>query len=177
MIDLILDFIFNNLFIVIIIIAIVSNLFSGSKKSRKRNENRETNPSGDSEGPESLEAKIERNLKKFENIFEQEEVAQEKVPKTQPVKKTMSSIEIQRMKQQEALANRFQTVTDFTKDSNKEMSTILPTVIKHNRKKSSVNKKNLKKRISYSGLQESIVMAEVLGKPRSLKPYNPQRRD
>ena len=180
MIENLIDFVFNNLFIVIIVIAIVSNLISGSKKTRNQNEQKEADYSsstGESETkePETLESKIERNLKKFENIFEPEKVYEEKFSESKPVEKKMTSIEEQRKKQRDALANRFQTMTDtdFSKD---KRSLDLAPVMGQN-KKTSITKKNLKKRMTKKGLQESIIMAEVLGKPRSLKPYNSKRVD
>lgn len=173
MIDVILDFVFNNLFIVIIIIAVISNLVGGSKKTKRPQEGRqqETN-SRDSQ--ETLEEKIEKNLKKFENIFEPESVEEKKPQKNQT---TQTSIELQREKQKEALANRFQTHATQARDEKTHSNNELSIVVKHHSKQSSVNQKNLKKRISKKGLQESIVMKEVLGKPRALKPYRFDRRN
>ncbi len=180
MIENLIDFVFNNLFIVIIVIAIVSNLVSGSKKTRNQNEQREADYSSstgeaETKEPETLESKIERNLKKFENIFEPEKVYEKRVPESKPVEKAMTSIEEQRKKQRDALANRFQTTTD-TDVSKGKVSLDLTPVMGQN-KKTSISKKNLKKRMTKKGLQESIIMAEVLGKPRALKPYNTKRVD
>ncbi len=176
MIDVILDFVFNNLFIVIIIIAVISNLVGGSKKTKRPQEKRQQQDSPSRDSQETLEEKIEKNLKKFENIFEPEAV-EEKVPEAKQTNQTQTSIELQREKQRDALANRFQTRPAPTSDEKTYSNTDLPTVIKHHSKQSSVNQKNLKKRISKKGLQESIVMAEVLGKPRALKPYRSDRRN
>ncbi len=187
MIEGIMDFVFNNLFIVIIAIAIISNLVSSSKKTQRKNEQRESQGSSSSENaqtrePETLESKIDRNLKKFENVFEQEkDVFEEKVSEpNKPVEKAMTSIEEHRNKQREALADRYRTNTETNKkDEPQHIASSLdgPAVISHHNKKSAVSKKSLKRRISNKGLQESIVMAEVLGKPRALKPYKAGRTD
>lgn len=186
MIESIIDFVLNNLFIVIIVIAIVSNLVSSSKKTKRKNEQRESqgsSSSGNSQTrePEPLESKIERNLKKFENVFEQEkDVFEENVSKSnKPAEKEMTAIEEHRNKQREALADRYRTNTETSRkdELQQKESKNEPAVISHHNIKSTISKKGLKTRISKNGLQESIVMAEVLGKPRSLKPYSTKRVD
>src|SRR5699024_12108698 len=66
--------------------------------------------------------------------------------------------------------------TDKTEERQKNY-TNSPSIVRHNQKKSLVNQRSIKRRMTNKGLQESVVMAEILGKPRSLKPYKPGRSD
>jgi|GEM_PF-4769990 len=186
MIESIMDFVFNNLFIVIIAIAIISNLVSSSKKTQRQSEQNKSpgnqNENSQTNKRESLESKIERNLKKFENAYEdnkQEEV-KENNQESQPLGRFQtSSIEEQRKEQEEAIARRFQSntqATDETEEGQKNY-TDSPAIVRHYQKKSLVNQRSIKRRMTNKGLQESVVMAEILGKPRSLKPYKPGRSD
>src|SRR5699024_7173718 len=87
--------------------------------------------------------------------------------------------EEQRKEQEEAIARRFQSntqVTDETEEGKKDY-TDSPAIVRHHQKKSLVNQKSIKRRMTNKGLQESVVMAEILGKPRSMKPYKPGSSD
>src|SRR5699024_10536938 len=186
MIESIMDFVFNNLFIVIIAIAIKSNLVSSSKKTQRQSEQNKSpgnqNENSQTNKRESLESKIERNLKKFENAYEdnkQEEV-KENNQESQPLGRFQtSSIDEQRKEQEEAIAKRFQSntqVTDETDEGRKDYADS-PAIVRHHRKKSLVNHNSIKTMMTNKALQEIEDMDEILGKPRSLKTYKPGRSD
>src|SRR5699024_610850 len=85
-----------------------------NKSPGNQNENSQTNKR------ESLESKIERNLKKFENAYEdnkQEEV-KENNQESQPLGRCQTpSIEEQRKEQEEAIARRIQSNTQATDET------------------------------------------------------------
>src|SRR5699024_7072640 len=165
MIESIMDFVFNNLFIVIIAIAIISNLVSSSKKTQRQSEQNKSpgnqNENSQTNKRESLESKIERNIKKFENAYQdnkQEEVKENKQEEvkennqeSQPLGRFQtSSIEEQRKEQEEAIARRFQSntqVTDETEEGKKDY-TDSPAIVRHHQKKSLVNQKSIKRRMT-----------------------------
>src|SRR5699024_8154959 len=109
-----------------------------------------------------------RNLKKFENAYQdnkQEEV-KENNQESQPLGRFQtSSIEEQRKEQEEAIARRFQSntqVTDETEDGKKDY-TDSTAIVRQHQKKSIINQKSIKRRMTNKGLQERVVMAEILG--------------
>src|SRR5699024_5995160 len=186
MIESIMDFVFNNLFIVIIAIAIISNLVSSSKKTQRQSEQNKSpgnqNENSQTNKRESLESKIERNLKKLENAYEDNKPEENKEDDqvSRPLGRLhTSSNEEQHKEQEEGIARRFQSnaqATDETEERQKNYADS-PGIVRHYQKKSLVNQRSIKRRMTNKGLQESVVMAEILGKPRSLKPYKPGRSD
>src|SRR5699024_9811603 len=167
-------------------IAIISNLVSSSKKTQRQSEQNKSpgnqNENSQTNKRDSLESKIERNLKKFENAYEdnkQDEVKENK-QESPPVERIQtSSIEEKLKEKEDAITRSIQSNTKATNETEEGQInyTDSPAIISQYQKKSLVNQRSIKRRMTNKGLQESVVMAEILGKPRSLKPYKPGRSD
>lgn len=86
------------------------------------------------------------------------------------------SLEEQREKQLEKLASRMNAAIDVEEDSEYQEAMEAPRVkrktFKHQPvKKKEKIKKRVSKRLDRDGLVDSVIMAEVLGRPRALRPY------
>jgi len=163
---------FVTLIIIIIVINLFSRLLEGSQQQQeKRNEQL-------SERLEHLRRNetsqtVEKNkgysiFDEFDNLFEKQEPSYQEI-----------SLEEQRQKQLENLASRMDAslnpeeeadYENVSSDRPKTTQTYKPSY------KSSVDKKQkmqkrIRNKLNKDGLVDSVIMAEVLGKPRSLKPY------
>ena len=173
----ILNILLENPFLLIVAISVLVSLFGKSKKTKN---NETENEDEDVElKHETLEMKIEKKLKQFEDFFEDEgedEFIEQPEKEKQPVydakNEQLTSIEEHRNRQMKELANRFKTDTDTPKELSANSNYIkndMQTVVKKEEIKDLEH--NLKSNLTKKGLRDSVVMAEVLGKPRSLSPY------
>lgn len=145
------EFIFSNPLFIFIIFALIS-FFTNQQKKERKNDKREN---------------VERHTK-TETIPNRRE---QKRPK--PVKDIQMSIEELRQQQLERLTQNIQSQVsieaghdDKQIDEKKSSKVIEQNVVKRPQIKS-----NFSGRLTKEGLVDSIIMKEVLGRPRALKPY------
>ncbi|MEJ8776560.1 hypothetical protein [Pseudogracilibacillus sp. ICA-222130] len=187
------EFIFGNLFFVIIIVAAIINFFNSAKKEEEKKrrqqqqrQQRRTNQSEQSRQKEQKERKmptfseLQDQLKEqFDQFIEPEEkkAPQEKerqsTVRADYATETLDSIEDQRQKKYERLRAQYQSQSS-KEDIKEDLSTLLGS------KKAATQDVSIaiEKKLTREGIVEGIIMAEVLGPPRALKPYdtNPMNR-
>lgn len=164
---------FFTLILIIIIINVFNRLLEGSQKQTNQESSDRVN-----ERLEHIRQERQREVKEnsFEpNIFEQfDDFFKEK--QTIDLEEE-SSIEDQRQKQLEKLAHRMDASLDPEEDEQYSSANLGTKKKEHKLVSDSsiVKQEKMKKRIrnklNREGLIDSVIMAEVLGKPRSLKPY------
>lgn len=176
------DFIFGNFFIVIIIVVALVNLFSKSKGTREQAER--TSDQGRStqrrtptyaerrqEQPTSLSESIEQKVEQARETFQQ---ARDTI--TEATQEMPKSIEEQRKEQYEELRRRMQKTQP---DDREHKANVRSATSENNHVPVETDStaddlkvvQQLEKNLTRKGLAESIVMAEVLGLPRALNPY------
>lgn len=155
--DEIFDFIFGNLFIVIIIIGAIIKLFGS--KSKQEDATQKEPPARVSNTSASQQRRPEQPVR--ERVTRSEQVSEQREHLT---------IEQHRAKQLEQLQRHHQSSRQ--EDRPHTGMHVEPTV-------SIVSKEtteddvtiDLKDKLTHQGLIDSVIMAEVLGSPRALKPY------
>ncbi|HIV73639.1 MAG TPA: hypothetical protein H9895_00990 [Candidatus Pseudogracilibacillus intestinigallinarum] len=188
------DFIFGNLFFVIIIVAAIINFFNSAKKEeekkRRQQQQRQQRRTNQPEQTRQQQEQKERKMPTFSDLQDQlkEQLDQflEPEEKKTPSKKekqstigvdhateTLESIEEQRQKQYERLRSQYQSQSN-EEDVKEDLSALLKP------KKAAKQDVSIaiEKKLTREGIVEGIIMAEVLGPPRALKPYdtNPMNR-
>lgn len=162
------------LILIIIIINVFNRLLEGSQKQteeaggegvnerleriRQQNQQRQTDP-------EPFEPNI---FEQFDDFFKEEKSYE---PEEDP------SIEDQRQKQLEKLAHRMDASLNPEEEEEYSSSSMQVKRMEERliTESSTVKKEKMQKRLrnklNKDGLIDSVIMAEVLGKPRSMRPY------
>jgi len=161
------ELIFGNFFIVIIIIVAIINMLSKTKtgnQSRDRNTERES-----TQERRTIQERLEEKVEQVKESYQQ---AAETL--SSEVEETTNTFEDQRQAQYEQLKQRIQSEQQY--DNMKDKSNVdlkLPTQAAVNQDATEDMDVNnyITKNLTKQGLAESIVMAEVLGPPRALNPY------
>lgn len=190
------DFIFDNLFIVAIVLIGLFNLFSGSGKKKaseqQQQQQQEQKPSRrevfremrerEHEHPSQrsaeakplgrLEGAAERIEQKAEELGRRVEQKIDDVSRKQKPSETLAE---QRQAQMERIQKELQQQHSHTHTSHSgQMERSIPAQTAPTSKSSSESKAGelqLNKKLTTSGLMDSVVMAEVLGPPRAMQPY------
>lgn len=168
------DFIIGNFFIVIIVIVAIYNLFfkakNVSEETSEAEEPRQRSTSQRKESPRSLQDAIEQKVEHARETFQQA-----KDTFTQMAEEMPKTVEEQRKEQYEQLRRRMQPTH---RDNDHKNEHVVRNKAKHVDSKQAdveatelVVAHQLEKKLTRKGLAESIVMAEVLGPPRALNPY------
>ena len=171
------DLIFNNFFIVIIIIFAIVNLFSKSKKASEEAQQDNSQDTGrEPHKKRSIQDLIEEKVEEAKESYQQmqDTVAPEskEKPKPRPKSEATISIEEQRQEQYEQLKRRLQP--SHQQKGEEDVYNRLAQKQQVGAKPQSTDlavSEHLGERLTREGLAESIVMAEVLGPPRALNPY------
>ncbi len=168
------DFIFSNFFIVIIILVAVFNLFNKGKNQREESETNSQNRRQEQPEKPSLQERIEQKVKEAKESYQeiQDTIASESKTETSQKTEAPKSIQEQRQEQYEQLKRRLQPSNQRTKDEPlpETRVSVKPVNTSSDQEKLEVMKQ-FDKKLTRQGLAESIVMAEVLGPPRALNPY------
>lgn len=172
------DFIFGNLFFVIIAIGALLRIFGSSKKKEDERNTDQPMDQTNTEKPKSVFEQMKHEIEKHTQQAEQQSkpapVRQQTTHSSSHRSKTHSSLsmEEQRSKQMEELRRRVSRSTVDEEDSHSGLTKRRNE--KSTQRSVSLSKNasvDLKKKLTREGLVESVVMAEVLGPPRALKPY------
>lgn len=158
------DFIAEYFFLVIIIVGVIINFLS---KGRREENKQEQVPKENQRRRPTMTDMKETYEQAKEMIFD---TKQEIEDSTQTVEK---SIEQQRQEQYDRLRNRYKptTLTD-SKDHNEGIQSGFESrPLNVERRETEAINVNLDKKLTSKGLIESVIMAEVLGPPRALSPY------
>lgn len=157
------EFIFANFFIVIIIVAAIINFLN---RGRREENKQEQAPKQQRHRP-TISDMRETYEQAKETILE---TRQELERKVQPIDQ---SAEDQRQEQYERLRSRYQpTLHTESKDQKKTMHMQSHSLhVEGEEVEYPEIKVNLDKKLTSKGLIESVIMAEVLGPPRALSPY------
>jgi|SRR5690625_4491966 len=153
---------FFTLIILVILISLFNRLLEGiSNEQKRRQESYQKND----------HVTNDEFIKDFEVFYE--DLPQEE--DLQLAEEDQFSLEEQREKQLEQLATRMDTHLD-SEPIDEEISKSNPSVVTTNTSEiPEVKRKQMKgriqKRLNRDGLIDSVIMAEVLSKPRALKPY------
>lgn len=161
------NLIFENFFIVIIIVVAIFNFLS---KAKKDSEPQEQQSEPTREKPKrSIQDLIEEKAEQVRDSYQQTRETVE-----DEAQKGKNLFEEQRQKQYEQLRNQMQSTQP---KENQEKETFPKNKFSEKSLKErtesdgiSINR-NIKRKLTKQGLAESIVMAEVLGPPRALNPY------
>lgn len=168
------NLIMNNMFIVIIVIAGLLKLFGGSKAKQNEQANEQQTQNTEQTERKSVfqQVKAEIEQQKQAQTLENERHRKETAAKSvkQHAQTVSLSVEEQRNAQLNRLKQSYQTAStnEQVERSSKQTST---TVSRSEITDSEKISLKLNKRLTQKGLIESVVMAEVLGSPRALKPY------
>lgn len=156
-----LEFIFANFFIVLIVVGFIINFFSKNRNEEERKQQRERR---ESPLPDLRETRTYDRAR--------ETVQQTKQQLEQRTEATAKTIEEQRQEQYERLRSQYQTAYN-EEDAKKALNQAVQgqTSIKRKEEVAKVDIHLDKKLTSAEGLIESVIMAEVLGPPRALNPY------
>ncbi|MEI3613346.1 hypothetical protein [Pseudogracilibacillus sp. SO30301A] len=158
------DFIAEYFFLVIIIVAVIINFLS---KGRREENKQEQTPKKTQRRRPTMADMRETYEQAKEMVFDTKKEIENS---TQTVEK---SIEQQRHEQYERLRNRYKptTLTDSKDHNEKIYSGSESRPLNVERQESEAINVNLDKKLTSKGLIESVIMAEVLGPPRALRPY------
>lgn len=169
------ELIMGNMFIVIIIIGALIKLFSNSKAKENERTNNEQQSNEDHEESQSVfqqvkaEMEQQKKAQTLENERRSKEVAAEKMKQvTQSVGSV--SVEKHRQAQVDRLKQGYQTASKAVDSEHSSGLSSLEPLRQETTGNDEISLK-LNKRLTQKGLIESVVMAEVLGSPRALKPY------
>ena len=178
----ILEFLFENIYILIIIISAIIGFFSGDKKEQKQKEKpkpvRPVRPKPVLSRTETRNATTSRE-RTIDRTNKQEVLTTKLEPKetTTSTTKMSDAIEMEQQAQFERLQERLGTVQssevqydNFITDQDLTTSKALQKSNDYSEEQK-VLKNNLRSSLRNKGLINGIIMAEVLGKPRALKPY------
>lgn len=160
------DFIFGNLFFVIIIIAAIFNFFNKSKQEEAQERSKEqAGPERESTRRPTLRERMEEALLDLEDEWKS---TQETEPVEDKQATKMPSVEEQRQAQYERLRNQYQTATVDEDDYAAETRTMKT---KEQEKELEKIKTTAHRKMTKKTLVDGVIMAEILGPPRALKPY------
>jgi len=160
---------FFTLIIIIIIINIFNRLLEGSQKQEKQQQ-------GDP--LEEIRRRRAEQAKKYEEENEYEysvfDDSNSSEVNSDPIKNP-KAIEEQHQKQLEKLAGRMNASFNPEEDIDVDMSKAIKDMPKLSTDKLDVKKEKMqermRKKLDRDGLVDSVIMAEVLGRPRALNPY------
>ena len=164
MISDIIELIFSNLFIVIIILGGLMSFFKENKKQKeaaekRRNERKTTQTS------QPLPGRMETN--RPTQSRQQKSTKEKQAP-------SMKSIEEQRAEQLKRLRRTVSTIgNNEHTDQHKIPKDIEKGLLRTQTKSRSQHQTPFQKKLTRTGLMDSIVMAEILDKPKSLRPHHP----
>ena len=159
------EFIFANFFLVIIIVAAIINFLNRGRREENKQE------------PAPKQQRRRPTISDMRETYEQAketivETRQELEKKAQPIDQ---SVVDQRKEQYERLRSRYQpTLHTESKEQKKTMQLGMQSHSLHvegEEVEYPEIKVNLDKKLTSRGLIESVIMAEVLGPPRALSPY------
>ncbi|MBN6206001.1 hypothetical protein JYK21_06020 [Ralstonia pickettii] len=165
------EFIMNNMFLVIIIISGIIGFLSSNKEEQKKQQQRKTQQ----QRPAASKTKPTPTPSGPQEPQHRQRVYQTKTQSEEKDLTTTASIADEQQEQMKRLEERYGiTSTDLTDEDlslqglkfQKSLSKI-----KDLSEEQRVLKKDIRKSLKNKGLINGIIMAEVLGKPRSLKPY------
>lgn len=163
--------IFENFFIVIIIIVAIVNILSKAK-GESQSTTRTEQPNDNQKQRKTIQDVFEEKIEQAKDSYQQA-----KDTLTDEAETQAETIEEQRQKQYNQLKERIQTEQPM-KTEEKEYQKQFEKRIglaKESQNEASekviTNHALLQKKLTKQGLAESIVMAEVLGPPRALNPY------
>lgn len=161
------NLIFENFFIVIIIVVAIFNFLS---KAKKDSEPQEQQSEPTREKPKrSIQDLIEEKAEQVKDSYQQTRESVE-----DNAQKGKNLFEEQRQKQYEQLRNQIQATQpkdDQKKEAFSKRNVPEKNLIEGTESDGISIDGNIKKKLTKQGLAESIVMAEVLGPPRALNPY------
>lgn len=156
------EFIMSNLFLIIIIIAGIMS-FLGNQQKEKQNEQKKK------QGPQTRQSSIPPERKQAESRGQQ--LGRMSTESQAPMK----SVEEQQQEQMERLADQFQTETKERVDElteNVDMESALKEIQTDNSQQEKQQlKRQMRDNLKGKGLMSGIIMSEVLGPPRAIKPY------
>ncbi|HLR72185.1 MAG TPA: hypothetical protein VK085_12245 [Pseudogracilibacillus sp.] len=152
------EFIFANFFIVIIIVAAIINFFNKANKQEKKQERRRQVPKR-----QHIPDVRKENIPRAERTVQQ---AQKQIDRTK--ESVTKSVDEQRQEQFDRLRRQYQTVADDKEHV--EQKSRRSNMERQHAYQEQVDVK-LEDRFTAKGLIEGVIMAEVLGPPRGLKPY------
>ncbi|MEI3596645.1 MULTISPECIES: hypothetical protein [unclassified Oceanobacillus] len=173
------EFIFENMFLVILIISgIIGMLSSNKEQQKKQQQQRPNRPQQPQTGRQGQPRQAPASTRK-ETVRERpKEVVTTKIepePKEATVTlATPKGMEEEQQAQIDRLQERYRGAADVnTTDGNIDdfISRQQMEVLKSLSEEQEVLKKDIRRSLKNKGLINGIIMAEVLGRPRSLKPY------
>lgn len=159
------ELIAGNFFFVIIIVVAIINLFSKAKKATETTQNEDTKDPRQQKPTlqERIEEKVEQARESYQQVKDTIETE---------TKERTKSVDEQRKEQYDQLRRRIQSDQH---NSVGEHRVDVKTPKKQDESQPETEaisfEKHLEKNLTKQGLAESIVMAEVLGPPRALNPY------
>lgn len=159
------DFIVGNIFIIIIIVGAIINFLSKGKQEEKKQ-------SRTPERPQPAVPDV-RETKTYEKARETLHEVRKKIEREAEI--STRSIEEQVQEQYDRLRSQYQTSQDLESDSLQpkyRQSGLEKQVEAQRTEEGNVRVNvNVDKKLTHKGLIESVIMAEVLGPPRALNPY------
>src|SRR5699024_20438 len=165
MIEDIIDFIFSNLFLVVIIAGGLISFFTENKKQKEASEERQQQRKTTSH---PLPNRMDTH--KPVQSSQQNTKQQTKAP-------SMKSIEEQREEQLKRLRRTVSTTEKNEQTDNELVSSDMEKrLFKKETKPKLQHQTHFQKRLTKTGLIDSIVMAEILDKPKSLRPHQRTRK-
>lgn len=168
------ELIMGNMFVVIIIIGVLIKMFSSSKaKQNERNneqQNERQNENPNENKPPSVFQQVKSEIEKQKQAQTSENQRRQQQTTTQPEPAVSQAVVDQREAQLNRLKKNNQTSSSNADNPHSGMQN-RPKVTSQEITDDSIGEIKLSKRLTQKGLIESVVMAEVLGSPRALKPY------
>lgn len=158
----------KNPFLVLLLLGGLFSMFkgkSGQDKEEKQVPRRQRSDGQQRKRPTSISDTIRKTMKTLE-----QEVQKSEQPQKKPVQ-TMS-VEEHRKEQLQRLSNQIASESSMHKESKSESQSIHSKTDKQSVDQSHNEfKKVFKDNLTREGLTQSVIMAEVLGQPRSRQPY------
>lgn len=165
------EFIMNNMFLVIIIISGIIGFLSSNKEEQKKQQQRKTQQ----QRPTASKPKPTPTPSGPKEPQHRQRVYQTKTQSEEKDLTATASIADEQQEQMKRLEERYGiTSTDLTDEDLSHQGLKFRkslTKIKDLSEEQRVLKKDIRNSLKNKGLINGIIMAEVLGKPRSLKPY------
>lgn len=170
------EFIFENMFLVILIISGIIGMLSSNKEQQKKQQQQRPNRPQQSQTRQQGQP---RPATRKETVRERpKEVVPTKIePKPKEATVTLATpkrMEEEQPAQMERLQERYRGAADINiTDGNIDdfISRQQMEVLKSLSEEQKVLKKDIRRSLKKKGLINGIIMAEVLGRPRSMKPY------
>lgn len=157
------QFIFNNIFIVVIVIgAILTRL--GKQDNKETKQPQRPNRPIQKTGPRPTQRTPQRPIQR------PAAAQQSKMKKEKPVSDSHTGLDSEKKRIQEQRERLEHANSISTSKKSEERSGIHPVTIKEvrNKKETTIS---VKEQLNPKGLVEGIIMAEVIGAPRSMKPH------